>query len=246
MVTARNRHTLCFTVHVDLRFSYYDRLATTLANAQIDEVDILLIQALQKDSRQSLKDLAQLADISIPTVRARIDRLVNLGVIRRFTVAVDPQKVTGGVIAFVSLKVKLTDIEGVKEALTKMDEVMGLYLTVGEADLIARVCTADSRALEEFILRKLSKVQGIEGARSYVVIETAKEEYGAYIRPGFGIRVFCATCRKEIKDNPIKRMLQDVEYHFCCNTCVSAYEEFLAKKARGDPATLAVPKHHSH
>ena len=127
-----------------------------------------------------------------------------------------------------------------------MEEVVGLYVTTGECDLVVKVCVQDARMLEEFILRKLNKVAGIEGARSGVVVETAKEEYGPYIRPGFGIKVFCATCRKEIRDSPIKRVLQGVEYYFCCNTCMSTYEDFLQKKARGEQVSLAVPKHHSH
>jgi Lrp/AsnC family leucine-responsive transcriptional regulator len=217
-----------------------------LATAQLDETDILLIRALQKDSRRSLKELADLADISVPTARSRLDRLVNSGVIREFTVALDPQKLVGGMTAFIHMKAKLSDVEAIKVALSEMDEVMALYLTTGECDLVVRVCVSDSRALEEFILKKLSKVPGIESARSSVVVETAKEEYGAYIRPGFGIRVFCATCRKEIQDRPVKRVLENVEYYFCCETCLSAYEEFLRKKAAGEPAELPVPKSHSH
>jgi len=217
-----------------------------LTAAQLDETDILLIKVLQKDSRKSLKELARLTDVSVPTARARIDRLVNLGVIRQFTVAIDPQKLLGGVTAFINLKAKLAEIDAIKSALSQMEEVVGLYVTTGECDLVVKVCVQDARMLEEFILRKLNKVAGIEGARSGVVVETAKEEYGPYIRPGFGIKVFCATCRKEIRDNPIKRVLQDVEYYFCCNTCMSTYEDFLQKKARGEQASLAVPKHHSH
>ena len=214
--------------------------------AQLDETDILLIKVLQKDSRKSLKELARLTDVSVPTARARIDRLVNLGVIRQFTVAIDPQKLLGGVTAFINLKAKLAEIDAIKSALSQMEEVVGLYVTTGECDLVVKVCVQDARMLEEFILRKLNKVAGIEGARSGVVVETAKEEYGPYIRPGFGIKVFCATCRKEIRDSPIKRVLQGVEYYFCCNTCMSTYEDFLQKKARGEQASLAVPKHHSH
>lgn len=217
-----------------------------MATAKLDEIDSLLIQALQKDSRQSLKELARLGDISVPTARARLDRLVSLGVIRQFTVAVDPEKLVGGVTAFVNLKVKLTGIESVKTALSEMDEVIGLYLTSGESDVVLKVCVPDAMTLEQFILKKLSKVEGIDAARSNVVMETAKEQYGPYIKPGFGIRISCATCRKEIKDSPIKRMLQGVEYYFCCETCLSSYEDFLGKRARGEPATLATPKHHAH
>jgi len=217
-----------------------------LTAAQLDETDILLIKVLQKDSRKSLKELARLTDVSVPTARARIDRLVNLGVIRQFTVAIDPQKLLGGVTAFINLKAKLAEIDAIKSALSQMEEVVGLYVTTGECDLVVKVCVQDARMLEEFILRKLNKVAGIEGARSGVVVETAKEEYGPYIRPGFGIKVFCATCRKEIRDSPIKRVLQDVEYYFCCNTCTSTYEDFLQKKARGEQVSLTIPKHHSH
>lgn len=217
-----------------------------LSTSQLDERDILLIKALQEDSRQSLKELAHLADISVPTARARVDRLVRLGVIRQFTVAVDPQKLVGGVTAFINLNVRLADMENISAALSQMDEVTGLYLTTGECDVVAKVCVSDVRALEELILKRLSKVPGIEGAHSSIVVEQVKEKYGPYIKPGFGIRVFCATCRKEIQDRPIKRMLQDVEYYFCCNTCLSAYEDFLEKKAAGEPAKLPAPKNHSH
>jgi len=212
----------------------------------LDDTDILLIRALQKDSRCSLKELADIADISVPTARSRLDRLVSLGVIRQFTIAIDPQKLVGGLTAFISLKSKLGDVEGVKSALLVMDEVTGLYLTTGEADFVVKACVADTRALEDFILKKLSKVPGIEGARSSYVIETAKEEYGPYIRPGFGIKTLCATCRKEIQDRPIKRALEDIDYYFCCEMCLSAYEEFLRKKAAGEPAKLPVPRNHSH
>jgi len=217
-----------------------------LSTAQLDETDTLLIKALQKDSRTSLKELADLVDVSVPTAKSRLDRLVNLGVIRQFTVALDPQKLVGGITAFITLKAKLSDMEAVKTALSQMDEVMGLYLTTGESDLVTRVCVPDARALEDFILRKLSKVPGIEAARSSLVVETAKEDYGPFVRPGFGIRIFCATCRKEIKDRPVKRLLQDVEYYFCCETCLSAYEDFLQKKAAGEPVSVPTPKSHSH
>lgn len=217
-----------------------------MASARLDETDVLLLNVLQKDSRRSLKELADLADVSVPTARARLDRLVNSGVIRQFTVALDPQKLVGGMTAFIHLKVRLSDMEAVKVALSVMDEVMALYLTTGDCDLVARVCVPDARVLEEFILKKLSKVQGIESARSSIVVETTKEEYGAYTKPGLGIRVFCATCRKEIQDRPIKRVLQNIEYYFCCEICLSAYEEFLRKKAAGEPAELPVPKSHSH
>lgn len=203
-----------------------------MSSLRLDDVDISLIRALQKDSRISLKELARAADISVPTARARVERLSRLGVIKQFTVAIDPQKLVGAVTAYLSLKVKLPDLKSVGEALAHMDEVTEVHITTGEYDLVAKVCVLDMRALEEFIMHKLSKVPGVEHAHSSVVVETPKELYGPLVRPGFGIVLFCPTCRKEIRDEPVRRSLHGVEFYFCCNTCASTYEELAKKRSQ--------------
>lgn len=56
-----------------------------------DAIDQLLINALMEDSRRSLKALAQISGLSAPSVSERLRRLEERGVLRGYTVDVDPR-----------------------------------------------------------------------------------------------------------------------------------------------------------
>ena len=56
-----------------------------------DEIDQLLLNALMEDSRRSLKALAQISGLSSPSVAERLRRLEERGVIKGYTVEVDPR-----------------------------------------------------------------------------------------------------------------------------------------------------------
>jgi len=57
----------------------------------IDEIDQALISALMEDSRRSLKALAQISGLSSPSVAERLRRLEDRGVLKAYTVEVDPK-----------------------------------------------------------------------------------------------------------------------------------------------------------
>lgn len=57
----------------------------------IDEIDQALISALMEDSRRSLKALAQISGLSSPSVAERLRRLEERGVLKAYTVEVDPK-----------------------------------------------------------------------------------------------------------------------------------------------------------
>ncbi|TIW43691.1 MAG: winged helix-turn-helix transcriptional regulator, partial [Mesorhizobium sp.] len=57
----------------------------------LDDLDRRLLEILIKDSRTSLKELAQQVGLSSPSVAERLRRLEDRGVIRAFTVEIDPQ-----------------------------------------------------------------------------------------------------------------------------------------------------------
>ncbi|TJW78491.1 MAG: winged helix-turn-helix transcriptional regulator, partial [Mesorhizobium sp.] len=57
----------------------------------LDDLDRRLLEILIKDSRTSLKELAQQVGLSSPSVAERLRRLEDRGVIRAFTIEIDPQ-----------------------------------------------------------------------------------------------------------------------------------------------------------
>ncbi|KEQ56307.1 HTH-type transcriptional regulator LysM protein [Marine Group I thaumarchaeote SCGC RSA3] len=56
---------------------------------ELDEVDIGIIQSLQEDGRKSFRQISRELDISTPTIQARYQRLVNIGLIKSISPIID-------------------------------------------------------------------------------------------------------------------------------------------------------------
>jgi DNA-binding Lrp family transcriptional regulator len=56
---------------------------------KLDEIDIALLEALIKDGRKSFNQVSREIKVSTPTVKARYDRLVNVGLIKAVTLDLD-------------------------------------------------------------------------------------------------------------------------------------------------------------
>jgi DNA-binding Lrp family transcriptional regulator len=56
---------------------------------KLDEIDIALLESLIKDGRKSFNQVSREIKVSTPTVKARYDRLVNVGLIKAVTLDMD-------------------------------------------------------------------------------------------------------------------------------------------------------------
>ena len=194
---------------------------------ELDAIDYRILAILQENSRVALSSLARKARISVPTARQRIKKLEEEGVIRRFTVLLDPDHVSG-YDGFIGISASPAHIPLIAERLKEMDEVVGVYRTLGEYDLLVRLSLASHTELDRFIAEKLSKMQGIQAIKTNIVVGVLKDEPSPRLTPGRGIRVYCTTCGKEIREKPIRRTVDEKEYYFCCTTCVNLFDERLA------------------
>ncbi|MEM1979810.1 MAG: Lrp/AsnC ligand binding domain-containing protein [Candidatus Caldarchaeum sp.] len=194
---------------------------------ELDQIDYRILAILQEDGRIPLSKLARKARVSVPTARQRLNRLVKEGVIQRFTILLDPKRVTGYDI-FIGLSVKPSDIAAVVEKLKNVDEVLGVYRTVGEHDLLVRLSVQSYAELDDFIANKLSTLNGIQGIKTNIVVNVVKDEPSPRLKPGTGIRIFCIICGKEIEGRPIKRTIEEREYYLCCNSCAELFDQKAA------------------
>lgn len=70
----------------------------------LDDTDRRILEALQGDARISLKDLAEKVGLSSPSVSERMKRLQERGVIRGFTVEIDPRSLGYAIQAIVRIR----------------------------------------------------------------------------------------------------------------------------------------------
>ncbi|WP_251342575.1 Lrp/AsnC family transcriptional regulator [Haloplanus halophilus] len=124
----------------------------------MDELDRRILSILRRDSRTPYTEIADRVGTSEGTVRNRVERLIDEGVIERFTVATR----TGNVKAMIEVSVAVdVDTTGVSDRMAEWDEVDFVWQVSGEKDIVMVVDAADTRAVNELITkaRDLDEVQ---------------------------------------------------------------------------------------
>lgn len=73
--------------------------------AEIDELDLKILKLLEEDGRLAFMDIAKKLRLSESTIRKRVQALKDNGVIKRFTVEIDPAKIGLNTVAIVGIDV---------------------------------------------------------------------------------------------------------------------------------------------
>jgi DNA-binding Lrp family transcriptional regulator len=137
---------------------------------QLDDVDRRIIASLAEDARASYADIGAVVSLSAPAVKRRIDRLRSAGVIRGFTVLLDPASVGWTTEAFVELFCTgRTTPAQIAAAVRRHPEVLGAYTVSGEADALVHLRAADISHLEQ-VLERLRRESFITSTRSLIVL----------------------------------------------------------------------------
>ncbi|MES2977442.1 MAG: Lrp/AsnC family transcriptional regulator [Pseudomonadota bacterium] len=145
-------------------------------NFQPEDMDSRILTALGSDSRRSYAEVAAEVGLSTAAVHERVRKMVERGVIERFSLRVNPERVGLHFTAFVAIR---NDggihCREVAPLLRQMPEVLELHSVAGEYDFIAKIRTTHARALEELIY-KIKAVPGVARTTSTVVLSTEFED----------------------------------------------------------------------
>ena len=116
----------------------------------MDSLDHEILAILRRDSRTPYTEIADEVGTSEGTVRNRVERLVEEGVIERFTVATR----TGNVKAMIEVGVAVdVDTTAMSESIADWDQVDFVWQVSGEEDIVVVVDTTDTGTLNELITR---------------------------------------------------------------------------------------------
>jgi Lrp/AsnC family leucine-responsive transcriptional regulator len=143
----------------------------------MDAIDLKILAALQRDASLTNVELARRVHLSPSPCLARVKALHKEGVIRRYVALVDPEAVGLGVSVFISISLREQNTAALAEferRIEACDEVMECYLMTGDADYLLRVVVPDIRALERFVLDRLSPIPGVEKIRSSFTLKQVR------------------------------------------------------------------------
>jgi len=145
----------------------------------MDALDYKILDLLKLNSRTGYGDIGQVIGLSASAVKRRIDRLVLDGVIRGFTVVVDPAAHGPSTEAYVELHCRGTVApEELKRLLATVPEVVEAGTVSGSADAIVHLRAKDIPSLE-IALEKVRLAPNVDHTRSSIVLSRLIRRDGA-------------------------------------------------------------------
>ena len=144
---------------------------------KLDETDIKLINLLQNDCKQSIKELAAQLNLSIAPVHERIKKIEKAGLIKKYVALVDLELINKPMINYCNVSITKHNTELFKEfekIVRAMDEVMECHYVSGNYDYLLKVVTSNINEYQNFILNKLSKLEMISNINSQFVLKHVK------------------------------------------------------------------------
>jgi len=155
-----------------------------------------------EDGRRPLREIARIVSVSTPTVESRLRRLIDMGVIKKISPILDPEKIEHGVFVLINLKVDTSKIDGISSRLAEMEEVRCVFMVTGESNLIIRVVSDSMKSLQEFLTRKIAAFQDVELVSSNLITRIFKEEQRVVVCPSLRVPLRCDYCNGKIEGEP--------------------------------------------
>lgn len=144
----------------------------------LDRTDKRILQCLQADGRISNVALAKKVNLTPTPCLERVKRLERDGYIRGYTALLDPVKVGAGLLVFAEISLTHTarDVfRAFRSEARKLPEVLDCHLVSGNFDYLIKARVRDMQEYREFLADKVLALPGVNGSRSYVVMEEVKE-----------------------------------------------------------------------
>jgi len=143
---------------------------------KLDRVDCQMIHLLQQDGRMANNAIAQELGISEFTVRRRLKKLLDSGIIKIVAVA-NPIDLGFEIAGNLKIKIDLKKADAVLKKLRKIDSLIWVALTTGGTDIDVDFVARSLSEFHELIFKKISKIDGVISTETSLMVDLVKDEY---------------------------------------------------------------------
>jgi len=145
-------------------------------NGTIDEVDLKIVTLLQEDSRQSFNKIANKLGISVGTAYNRVKNLKAAGVLKSYTILLDPVKLGYNLTAIILVQTEGEYLLEVENEIAKNSNVVAVYDIMGDYDAAVVARFKDRLNLNTFI-KNLLAIPHVKRTVTNVALNIIKEDY---------------------------------------------------------------------
>jgi DNA-binding Lrp family transcriptional regulator len=190
--------------------------------SDLDDTDLEILRLLQEDGRRPYSEIAESVGLSAPAISARVEKLQEVGIVRRFTVDVDRSQLGGGIPVLVGLSVngggQVRD--RVRGTLIESDPVEHVF-TAADGDVVfsARIPNGD---VAGWVDERFDSDESVVADHDVTLL--AGSEWSPDLS-GASFAVSCAECGNTVDSEGVTARIGDDRHQFCCVSCESRFRE---------------------
>ena len=146
---------------------------------KLDKIDKGILNLIQTNAKLNTKEIADKIGLSISPTYERIKKLENMGVIDKYIAIVNPEKIGKKITVYSQISLAQHSrklIDNFKQKIDEIDEVMSCMHVSGNYDFLLTVMVDNMEDYQNFVINKLSIIEGISNVQSSFVIDQLKSK----------------------------------------------------------------------
>ncbi|KAB1443040.1 Lrp/AsnC family transcriptional regulator [Pseudodesulfovibrio senegalensis] len=136
----------------------------------LDEIDHSIIRELQRNGRESYKNIARKLNVSDGTVRLRTERMIREGYLR-ISASVNPLFFGDTLTAMIGITLSIPANRALMNRVSSLTAVQSVINVTGRYDLILEVFVQSRKDMHRFLVEELASISEITSTESFIYLE---------------------------------------------------------------------------
>ena len=202
---------------------------------KLDKTDLRILSALIEHSRTTYAALARETNLTIPSIKTRIEKYTKTGLIEKFTIILDENMIMQGTSMTFLLKVKPAELDKIAKELFESPYIANMSVTSGHYNLI--IVTHNMRDMDKLeFIKKINTLPGdsILELVSSINLETFMCKPISLPSAPINLFIRCDYCHREFSGELFSKAILGRKRYFCSPVCQDKYEERAKKYIKGE------------
>lgn len=142
----------------------------------LDEKDKVILSTLYENSITPFVKIAKRLNVNEGTIRHRVKRLIKYGIIKRFTVVIDPMALGLSTMVLVIVTVNPGSVQHVAERIAAIPNVLEVLEVHTYGDLLLKLRGSSMSEIASVIAEKIKTIEGVVNTQVISVLNVWKHE----------------------------------------------------------------------
>ncbi len=133
-----------------------------------------ILTILMKDGRKPYTEIAKELGTSESSIRKRVRKMEDEGIIKGYKVEIEPSKIGYNVVSLTGFDTNPEDFLTVANKLCEFDEIKKVWTSTGDHMIMTEIWARDGKELSEILFNKVGKIEGIKKVCPAIILEQLK------------------------------------------------------------------------